>query len=276
MYHPTILKLDAAASEFHEMGMQQLCNGSFLLAGRLQQDLLRRSPYKTGRRFLHAQWAWALGHIGLLYQLIRWFRLKEPNTKLILEATGAANHHFLGALLPFITIVHKLPPDVLKEAEFNAVYFGCPDGIHGLVSFYKMIESECADIHLLFLSPEEILEADILASNLLVKHPFVALHARSTKNDSTRNVTVEQIEKALEPYLAQGYDVISTGLDPHPINARFRSVLELPDPMRASFLLSASCDRFIGSNSGAWTIAHAYQRPVEIMNDFERAAWIYQ
>lgn len=275
MYHPTIQKLDAAASEFHAMRMQQLCNGSFLLAGQLQQELLKVSPYKTKRRFLHAQWVWALGHIGLLYQLIRWFKKNEPDTQLILETEGAANPHFLQALAPYLTIVNKLPADAVKEAEFNAVYFGCPDGIHNLVNFYKMIERECSDIHLLKLSEEQEDEVEDLLDILDVNAPYVAVQARALSHDAPRNVTISQVEEALEPFKAKGYAVISTGLDDHPINDRYPSVLKLFNPMLSSFLLSAACDQFIGSNSGAWTIAHAYQRPVQIMNDYERAAWIY-
>lgn len=275
MYHPTIQKLDQAASEFHAMGMQSLCNGSFLLAGQLQQELLRRSPYK-GRRFLHAQWVWALGHIGLLYQLIRWFKLKEPQTRLVLTTINSANDHFLNALAPhFSFLMNEKEPVTQHEAMCNAVYFGCPDGIHSLVNFYKVIERECSGINLLELSSTQFLEAELVLDALKVKRPFVALQARKLDNDSARNVTVEQIDEALEEFLAKGYSVISTGLDQHPINAKFPSVLELPDPLKASFLLSASCDQFIGSNSGAWTIAHAYRRPVQIMNDYGQSAWIY-
>lgn len=275
MYHPTILKLDSAASDFHDRGMQQATNGAFRLAGQLQQELLKNSPYKTGRRYLHAQWCWALGHIGLLYQLIRWFKKNSPKTELILEASAATNPHFLNALLPFITVVNRIPEDQVDEAQYNAVYFGCPDGINTLVNFYKMIERECEDIHLLELTWQEHEEADELMASLGAKKPFVAFQARATSHDPIRNVTIEQTEKDLEPFKARGYSVISTGLDQHPINARYRSVLELKDPTRASFLLSATCDQFIGSNSGAWTIPHAYRRPVIILNDYERAAWIY-
>lgn len=275
MYHPTIQKLDAVASEFHEMGMQRLCNGSFLLAGQLQQSLLQKSPHKTHRRFLHVQWVWALGHIGLLYQLIRWFRKKERQTQLVLVAQGSANNYFLESLLPFISMVHELPKELEDEAMHNAVYFGCPDGIHSLVSFYKMIEQECRDEKHLELSISQIMRAESLLQDMGIERPFVALHARSSLNDPKRNVTSAQIEEALEPYLAKGYRVVSTGIDPHPVNARFASVLDLPDPQLASFLLSATCNQFIGSNSGAWTVAHAFGRPVEILNDYERNAWIY-
>lgn len=275
MYHPTIWKLDSAATDFHSMGMLAAKNSAFLLAGQFQLDLVAKSQFKTGRRFLHAQWAWALGHIGLLYQVIRWFRLLEPKTKLVLETPGAANPYFAQALMPFITVYNKLPEEMVAEAQHNAVYFGCPDGIHSLVNFYKMIERECHDIHLLRLSESEEKDAEALLAELGVTRPFVALHARQVTLDPFRNVTVEQIERAVGPFLAKGFSVVSTGLDPHPINDRYPNLARVMDMRRASYLLSATCDQFIGSNSGAWTIAHAYQRPVKLINDYERAAWIY-
>lgn len=272
-YHPTLLKLDAAASEFHEMGMQQARDGAFLLAGRFQQALLAKSPYPRNRRFLHAQWAWALGHIGLLYQLIRWFKANEPDTTLILEATGCANKHFLEALSPHLIITPAIPNT--DAALHNAVYFGCPDGVHSLVSFYKMVERECAHINLLVLTPEQERAADALLEQLGVRRPFVALHVRGMAHDAKRNPSEEQVNASIAPYLARGYSVVCTGLDDTPAGAQFPSVRALPDPHLASFLLSASCDQFVGSNSGAWTIAHAFKRAVELLNDHERNAWIY-
>lgn len=274
MYHPTIQKLDSAATDFHEMNMMVEKNSALRLAGQTQSALLSRSPY-PGLRFLTEQWVWALGHIGLLYQLIRWFKLKEPETKLVLVAKGSANGHFLNALAPYLTIIPELPVELANQAMFGAVYFGCPDGLNTLVNFYKMIERECSDIHLLKLTEEDQAEADALLEKLSIKRPYVAFQARGATYDPSRNVTVEQVEKALETFKDRGFSVVSTGLDAHPINGLYRSVTELPDPMRASFLLSASCDQFLGSNSGAWTIPHAYQRPVQLINDYERSAWIY-
>jgi len=276
MYHLTIQKLDSAASDFHDAGMLAEKNAAHRLAGIWQQRLLASSPYPRTRRWLDAQWAWALGHLGLLYQLIRWLRLHEPQTQLILATDRAANPWFLQALAPFLTIIS--PAELARhreEAMANAVYFGCPDGAHSLVSFYKMIEAECRDIHLLTLSAEDRAAADALLAELGVRRPYVALHARSSTHEPLRNVTDEQIADAILPYTATGFQVVSTGLDPHPLAQMFPSVATLPNAQRASFLLSAACDQFIGSNSGAWVIAHAYQRPVEIMNDLEQAAWIY-
>ncbi len=276
MYHPTILKLDSAASDFHEAGMFAEKNAAHRLAGGLQQHLLAQSPYSRKRRFLHAQWVWALGHIGLLYQLIRWFRLHEPDTQLVLAADGAANLHFLKALAPFL--LFTTPKDVAAspdEPMRNAVYFGCPDGVHSLVSFNKMAEAECRDVNLLELTDAEQGEVDLLLAKLCIKRPYVAFHARHTDNDQTRNVSLEQVADALLPYTAKGYSVVSTGLDLHPICTRYPSVVECADKMRASFLLSAACDQFVGSNSGAWTMAWAYRRPVTILNDHELSAWIY-
>lgn len=276
MYHPTIQHLDAAAADFHERGMMGEKNAAHRLAGVLQQKLLERSRFPRTRRFLHPQWCWSLGHIGLLYQLVRWFRLHEPDTRLYLLAKGGANPYFLQALAPFVSIGPLSDSWWLEGVEPNAVYFGCPDGINSLVRFYKLIEYDCRDIHLLTLSDEDQDAAAMALHVLGVKRrPFVALQARSHTHDPARNVTDAQIEAALAPYLARGYSVVSTGLDAHPYCARFPSVTTLHDPLRASFLLSASCDQFIGSNSGAWTMAHAYRRPVELLNDYERAAWIY-
>lgn len=278
MYHPTIQQLDHAAADFHERGMLAEKNAAHRLAGIYQQSLLRESPYPRKRRFLDAQWVWALGHIGLLYQLIRWFKLHEPETQLVLTSYISANEHFLNALAPHISfLLNEKYPISQHEAMHNAVYFGCPDGINSLERFYKLIEAECRDIHLLALAADEIYEAQEMryALGLHVSDYFVALHARYTANDPARNVSAEQIEAALAPYVARGYSVVCTGLDAHPATAQYASVMSLPDPRRASFLLSASCDQFIGSNSGAWVIAHAYRRPVEIINDYARSAWIY-
>ena len=259
------------------MGMLQMKNAAFLLAGQLQQHLVKHSPFRTPRRFLHAQWCWALGHIGLLYQVIRWFKKNEPQTELVLEASGANNPYFLQALAPYLTIYNQLPTGMVQEAVMQAVYFGCPDGVQSLVNFYKSVERDCADVHLLELNEEQHEEIALLRERLgIAGKRYVALQARAHSHDQARNVSEAQIEEALEPFLARGFSVVSTGIDPHPINARFPSVMNLPDPRKASFLLSAACDQFVGSNSGAWTIAHAYQRPVVIMNDYERSAWIYQ
>ena len=272
MYHPTIQRLDAAASELHEMGMQQARDGAFLLAGRVQQELLYKSPYPRNRRFLHTQWVWALGHIGLLYQLIRWFKHNEPDTMLILEAAACANKYFLEALSPHLILTSTIPNT--DAALRNAVYFGCPDGIHSLVGFYKMIERDCAHVDLSLTSAQKE-QADDLLAKLNVRRPFIALHARGMADDAKRNPTREQVEDALTPYLARGYGVVSTGLDKSEASAAYPSIITLADPHLASFLLSASCDHFIGSNSGAWTVAHAFRRPVEILNDYEKNAWIY-
>ena len=270
-YHPIIRALDAAAAGFHELGMMREKTEAFRLAGVMQQQLLVQSSFDKSVRFLDQQWVWALGHIGLLHQLIRWFRHVEPDTRLVLETNGSANNHFLAALQPYLTIVPQVPDS--QAAMSNAVYFGCPDGRHALVDFYKMIERECEGEWLLALSDAERQEVDALLDALKIKRPFIALQARGMTSDSSRNVTLEQVEEVLEPRL--GWDIVSVGLDPHPVNDIYPNVLGLPDPQRASFLLSAGCDQYIGSNSGAWTIAHAYQRPVVIMNDHERAAWIY-
>ncbi len=274
MYHPTIQKLDSVASDFHELGMMTEKNSALRLAGQMQQNLVARSPYPE-TRFLTAQWVWAVGHIGLLYQLIRWFKLREPDTKLVLIADGAASPHFLQAISPFLTIWRELPVEVAQQAMLGAVYFGCPDGLNTLVNFYKMIERDCKEINLLSLTEDQKKQAAEFAAQLGITGKYVALQARASAYDEKRNVSLQEVEHALTPYLDRGFQVISTGVEKHPINEKYRSVLELPDPKLASFLLSANCDQFVGSDSGAWTIPHAYQRPVELMNDYNRSAWIY-
>lgn len=275
MYHPTIAKLDAAAIELHP-AFPDHSRKLFILTGEIQATLAQRSPYKTQRRFLDAQWCWALGHIGILYQVIRWFKKNEPETQLILETQGkVANQYFLSALSTFVTICEHLPPELAEEAQYNAVYFGCPDGVHHVHDFMKVVERECEDIHLLSLTDAQQKQAEEMLSQLGVKRPYVCLQARQIDYDPKRNISLEQAENALEYYQKNGYSVVSTGLDQHPINAKVPSVLSLPNPWLASFLLSASCDQFVGSDSGAWTIAWAFRRPIELINDELFAAWIY-
>ena len=263
MYHPDILALDAKATKLHAEGRKHDATICHIAAGILQQKLIK----PIGKRYLNAQWCWAYGHIGLLHQLIRWFRLKEPDTKLILETPGRINNvFFLKALEPFITILDKLPIELQREAQDNAVYFACPDGVKSIHNFYKMVERECTE-RLLTQEPN----VDDLLDRLGVKKPYIAVHARQFGHDPARNVSLDMVEQAIDDYP----DVISIGLDEHPINDIYPSVLTLPNPWLASFQLSAACDRFIGSNSGAWVVADAYGKPVELMNDHEHKAWIY-
>ncbi len=275
MYHPTITKLDSAAIELHPFFPEQ-SKQLFILTGGLQKALVQKSPYPTKRRFFDAQWCWALGHIGILYQVIRWFKKNEPDTELVLETKGAiANQYFLSALSTFVTIHGNLPPDMIEEAKFNACYFGCPDGVHHVHDFMKVAEKECEGIHLLELTEAQKAQTDELLSQLGIKRPYVCIQARHLEYEPKRNVSLEQAEKALEYYRSLGYSVVSTGLDMHPINQKIPSVQSLPNRRLASFLLSASCDQFIGSDSGAWTVPWAFRRPVELINDEIFAAWIY-
>ena len=104
IYHPTIEHLDAAAADFHARGMMAEKNSAHRLAGIYQQRLYAESPYPRSVRYLAPQWYWALGHIGLLYQLIRYFRLRYPETRLRLVAGGKCpNIHFLNELIPFLS-----------------------------------------------------------------------------------------------------------------------------------------------------------------------------
>lgn len=276
MYHPTIVKLDAAAHEIHPVFPDQ-ARKLFLMAGEIQQTLVKHSPIQTNRRFFNAQWCWALGHIGILYQLIRWFKLTSPDTKLILETQGLiANQYFLSSLFPYIEIYNVLPDELREEAAYNAVYFTCPDGKDHIHDFMHIAEKECQGINLLELSDDERDEvSDILRDLDVGDKQFLCIQARNLSNDPKRNVSLEQCEKALQYYKDRGYGIISTGLDPHPINEKYPSVLSLENPRLASYLLSASCDQFIGSDSGAWTIPWAFRRPVELINDDLFAAWIY-
>lgn len=270
-YHPCIMKLDSAASDFHQSGMMREKNEALRLAGVMQQELLRNSPYDRSIRCLDAQWTWALGHLGLLHQLVRWFRHTEPNTRLLLETNGASNPYFLQALAPYLMLTDKLPDGFKQHAMFNAVYFGCPDGVHTLSDFYKIIERECEGEWLLCLGEAQKERADELLAQLGVKRPYVAIQKRKMAYDPARNVGDAEMAEALLRF--KGWDIVRTDLDGE--DEAFPSVMSLADAHEASFLLSAGCDHFIGGNSGAWVIPHAYQRPVTILGDKEKSAWIY-
>lgn len=275
MYHPTIQKLDSAAIDLHEFN-SDLSKGLFQVAGVVQHALYINTPFTSGRRFFNAQWCWALGHIGILYQMIRWFHLHSPKTELILETQNKiSNIYFLDALRPYLTIVDSLPESMREEAIYNAVYFGCPDGKHHVHDFMKLAEKECKNINLLRLNSADQRQVEKLMAKLNVKRPYVAVQARQLEFDPKRNVTEEQVEMALRPFLDKNYNVIITGLDNHSVLGKYPNVRLLPDPHLASFLLSAACDQFIGSDSGAWVIPWAYQRPVELIND-KTMAWIYE
>ncbi len=276
MYSELVTAIDSAAIAIHPEFPEE-SKRLFITAGKMQQKLLAESPYIPNahstvipeRRYFDAQFCWALGHIGILYQMIRWFKLKEPLTELILETQGhIANQFFLEALSPHITIIKQLPESMKNEAVYNAVYFGCPDGVHHIHDFMKVAEKECKGINL--LQPWNL----EFATAFGIKRPFVAVQARNMSYDSKRNVTMDQIEEVLAKYYGD-FDVVSTGLDEHPIEQKYKSVRRMPDPALASFLLSSSCDQFIGSDSGAWTIPWAFGRPVELINDKSKA-WIYE
>lgn len=273
MYHPTIQKLDSAAIDLHSFNPEL---GKFLsiFTGNIQGLLNSSSPFRTNRKFFDAQWCWALGHIGILYQMIRWFKQLAEPVELVLETQGRiANQYFLDALSPYLTIYEKLPSALVEEAKYNAVYFACPDGNYHIHDFMKVAEKVCRGNILSFSNIQAGIIGGMLTS-LGVKKPYVAVQARHMEYEPSRNVTLEQVEQALDPYLSNGYSVVSTGLDNHPINQKYPSVKMLPNPHLASFLISASCDQFIGSDSGAWTIPWAYGKPVELLND-KTKAWIY-
>lgn len=262
MYHPEILALDGTANSLYAEGNRKEATQCQLKAGRLQQRLVK----PIGKRYLNAQWCWAFGHIGLLGMIIRYFASVHPSVELILETQGrVSNAYFLKALSPSLSIVDILPSHLKREAEDNAVYFACPDGKLSIHNFYKMVDRECQKLNL----PEP--NVDNWLEKLGVRRPYIALHARNFNHDKARNVTLDMVEKAIDGYSA----VVSIGLDEHPANDIYPSVLSLPNPHLASFQLSAACDRFIGSNSGAWTVANAYGKPVTLMNDHEHKAWIY-
>lgn len=262
MYHPEIQALDSIANDLYAEGRKKEATQCQLKAGALQQKLVK----PIGKRYFNAQWVWAFGHIGLLANLIRWFSLMHSGQELILATHGrVSNQYFLKALQPYLTIVELLPAELKREAEDNAVYFACPDGVHSIHNFHKKVERECPRLPLVAPNVDSILDA------LDVDAPYVALHARQFDHDPSRNVTLAQVEEAVDGYP----NVVSIGLDDHPINNSVPTVRDLPNPWLASFQLSAACDRFIGSNSGAWTVANAYGKPVELMNDHEHKAWIY-
>ena len=273
MYHKIIADIDAAAIAAHPRFPDQ-SKRLFIIAGEIQRSICD-SFFKPYRRFFDAQWCWALGHIGLLYQAIRWFHVKHPGTQLVLQTRGqVSNQHFLDALKPYITMYSTLPSEWVQEAADTAVYFGCPDGVNHIHDWVKIAERECQGVNLLSLSDEQQRQVDEILGFLGIARPYVAVQARGIEYDSKRNVSLAMVEQAIKPWVDRGFDVVSTGLDQHPINDKVPSVLKLPEPKLASFLLSAACDQFIGSDSGAWTIPWAYRRPVELMND-DHKAWIY-
>lgn len=257
-YHPEIDSLDQQAIALYAAGRKKEATQLQLKAGALQQQLIRT----PGKRYLSPQWVWAYGHIGLLGMLIRSMR----GVELVLETRGSiANPYFLETMAPFLTVVERLPVHLEREAQDNAVYFACPDGVLSIHNFYKRVAREY---------PEPILgpapDVSALLERLGVRRPYVAVHARNFGHDPWRNVSRQQVEDVL-----QGANAISIGIDGHPINDLLPNVQKLPNPWLASFQLSAACDRFIGCNSGAWTVANAYGRPVELINDHEHKAWIY-
>lgn len=273
MYHPIVRDLDAVAIAMHPHFPYQ-SKRTMIVAGEVQRAL--HNPAQSfPRRFFDAQWCWALGHIGLLYQAVRWFHVKAPSTELVLETRrNVANRYFLNALKPFVTMYDVLPTELVMEAAYNAVYFGCPDGVHHIHDWVKVAERECEGVNLLRLECHEQRTVDEVLDFLGIGRPFVAVQARAIDYDSTRNVNLAMVEQAIAPWVAKGFDVVSTGIDEHPINSKVPNVLKLAEPKLASFLLSAACDHFIGSDSGAWTIPWAYRRPVTLMND-DKKAWIY-
>lgn len=274
MYHPIVQSLDVAAHALDKNFPDQ-SKRTMIIAGEVQQALLDPPPYRNNRRFFDAQWCWALGHIGLLYQAVRWFHVKAPNMKLVLETRrNVANQFFLDALKPFIEMHDILPNELAGEAMYNAVYFGCPDGVNHIHDWAKVAERECVGVNLLHLTENEQRQVDEILDFLGIGRPYVAVQARAIEYDSVRNVSLAMVEQAIAPWVGHGYDVVSTGLDEHPINTKVPNVLKLAEPKLASFLLSAACDHFIGSDSGAWTIPWAYRRPVTLMND-DKKAWIY-
>ena len=262
MYHPEIQALDSLANDLYAEGKTKEATQCQLKAGRLQQSLIK----PNGRRYLNAQWVWAYGHIGLLQMLIRWSLSSTASTRLVLESQGRINNpYFLKVLEPYITIVDRLPSEMAEEAQTNAVYFACPDGIHSIHNFYKMV-NQCTPR--LPLTPPDV---SPLLAKIGVERPFTALHARHFSHDPKRNISLQAVKDAI----AGLPNVVSIGLDDHPINDFVPNVKDEPNPWLASFQLSAACDQFIGSNSGAWTVADAYGKAVTLMNDHEHKAWIY-
>lgn len=276
-YHPTVNALDAAATGFHDMKMLKEKQECFKLAGRLQNKLLTESPYGVGTRFFTAQWVWALGHIGLLHQIMRWLSKKYPETICIIEAEGAANPYFLQALLDHFSTLKLCPklPDISRHAAMcNAVFFGCPDGNSTLVDYYKKIERMCKGEGLLTLTPKQLVKVEQIKTELKLDHskPIVAIQHRNLNSEPERNTDYETVKEFVRKY--PKHQPVITGTDPCD-DFPYPSVLELDNPQEGSFLLSASCDQFIGSNSGAWVVPHGFGRPVELINDELKAAWIY-
>jgi hypothetical protein len=268
MYHPIVQKLDSAATDLYALS-PELGKATTIFTGQVHRMLSVNG--KT--RYFDAQWCWALGHLGILYQMIRCFKKFDPEAKLVLETQGkVSNETFLNYLRPHIEVVENLPESIRQEAMLNSVYFGCPDGKNHIHDWVKQIEKRLKGEPLLSLTEIDKISVDLMLTKLGVSRPYVAVQARCMDYDPKRNVTEKQVVEALAPY--EGFGVVSTGLDVHPIDTRFPSVKSFPNPKYASFVLSASCDQFVGSDSGAWVIPWSFNKPVHLINDKDKA-WIY-
>lgn len=258
------------------MGMLAEKQSCFQLAGRLQQKLLHESPYGKGTRFVNAQWVWALGHIGLLHQIMRYLSISQPETIVILNATGSANPYFLQALLDqfhTLKIAPELPAVSHHIAMTNAIFFGCPDGNSSLVDYYKKLERICKGRHLLTLNDKQQIRLEQIKREMGLdpRKGVLAIQPRNLQHEPERNASLEALKEEIPRHDLQP---VITGMDPCELG--YPSVQGLENPLEASFLLSAACDHFIGSNSGAWVIPHGFGRNVTLLNDHMKAAWCYE
>ncbi len=258
------------------MGMLMEKQSCFQLAGRLQQKLLNESPYGKATRFVDAQWVWALGHIGLLHQIMRFLAVSQPETLVILHANGSANPYFLQTLLDHfhtLKVATELPVVSHHIAMTNAIFFGCPDGNSSLVDYYKKLERICKGKHLLELNAKQTVRMEQIKREMgLERQGILAIQPRNLQHEPERNADLEALQEEISKHPA--LQPVITGMDPCTLD--YPSVQTLENPLEASFLLSASCEHFIGSNSGAWVIPHGFGREVTLVNDHLKAAWCYE
>jgi hypothetical protein len=248
------------------------------------QDSLRQiSPHiDSQRRFFNYEWTQGVGHIGLIGQYIKHNIMEgRPAKKLIVEHGGlVGNQYFLDSMIPHIEVHVDIPPQWREEAQCNAVFYSAPCGKH-VWEWAKEVErrwERFADKEPICQLSDELTKLKIRVMNELnIRHPYIALHARQSPHDESRNLPIALGMVKVEEYYMKGYDAVSIGLDDHPINDCVKSIKGYPEVEQKaiSFALSACCDVFVGSDSGMWQVANQFNRRVDLLNDWDKLAWIY-
>jgi hypothetical protein len=245
-----------------------------------QEYLFDTGGFKdSGRRFLTYEWTWGVGHIGILGQLIKLKLMNLFNYEIVVETGNRiANQYFLESMGEHITVYNELPPELRNESVYNMLFFSCPFGSH-VHEWCKKVERMWEKFPdkkpVCKFTPEMEQLKDSMISAFGLKRPYAAIHARNTPYDPKRNMSLETMLQATKKLTDQGYDLISIGLDDHPINQHIKNIQFVGNPKATSFVLSADCDYFMGSDSGMGMVANMFQRPVDLINDYEHVAWIY-